>query len=67
MASKQEIYEVIKNNPGIRKRYIAYELNTTVLALLDTMKHMVDQGMIRAEYHHDTANMEFYDEWYIVK
>ena len=67
MASKQEIYEVIKNNPGIRKRYIASELNTTVLSLLDTMNHMRAQGMIRAEYYQDSANMEFYDKWYIVK
>ena len=35
------------------------------MSLLDEME-MVDHSLVR-QYHHDPANMEFYDEYYAIK
>lgn len=64
MNNKEIVLDIIKKNPGIRKRYIAKELRTTVIGILSVMDELKNEGLIRSVYHNDPANLEFYDEWY---
>lgn len=67
---KDEIFEIIKNHPGLRKREIAGYLHISHLNK-DFMRCMRELEMIDNKiyyvFHHDSANLEFYDKWYIVE
>lgn len=62
---KEKILNVLCEHPGLRKREIANYLychHFTIISLLDEMKK---DGLVTTKYHHDSAQMEFYDEYYI--
>lgn len=61
---KDEILNVIQNNPGIRKRYIASELNCWVGDLLKPMSELEKDGLITHTTHNDPCNLEYYDQYY---
>ena len=65
---KEQILNILREHPGLRKREIASYLSIhhfKILSLLDEME-TVDHSLVR-QYHHDPANMEFYDEYYAIK
>lgn len=65
---KEQILDILRKHPGLRKREIASYLGIhhfKIMSLLDEME-MVDHSLVR-QYHHDPANMEFYDEYYAIK
>lgn len=65
---KEQILTILHEHPGLRKREIASYLGIhhfKIMSLLDEME-MVDHSLVR-QYHHDPANMEFYDEYYAIK
>lgn len=64
---EEKILQFINSNPGTRKRYIASSLGVWVgnQAFLSTMHKLERDGKICHLTHHDPAQMEFYDEWYI--
>ena len=65
---KEQILNILRENPGLRKREIASYLGIhhfKIMSLLDEME-MVDHSLVR-QYHHDPANREFYDEYYAIK
>ena len=65
---KEQIINILREHPGLRKREIASHLGIhhfKIMSLLDEME-MVDHSLVR-QYHHDPANMEFYDEYYAIK
>lgn len=62
---KEKILNVLCEHPGLRKREIANYLychHFTIISLLDEMKK---DGLVITKYHHDPAQMEFYDKYYI--
>lgn len=64
---KEEIMRIIAENPGVRKRHIAYLLGiwqcdrTFLRAMIDLEK----EGLIFCRSFSDPANMEYYDKWYL--
>lgn len=65
---KEQILYILRKHPGLRKREIAgylYVHHFKIMSLLDEMEK-VDHSIVR-QYHHDPANMEFYDEYYAIK
>ena len=62
---KEQIINILREHPGLRKREIASYLGIhhfKIMALLDEMER---DGLLVRMYFTDPANMEFYDEYYI--
>lgn len=64
---EEKILQFINSNPGTRKRYIASSLGVGVSnsSFMRAMRNLTKEGKICYVAHHDPAQMEFYDEWYI--
>lgn len=65
---KEEIIQYLMEHPESRKRDIAYHLkiwqcDTHFLA---AMCELEQAGQIKATYHKDLANMDFYDTFSVV-
>ena len=61
---KEQILNILREHPGLRKREIAGYLHVhhfKIMALLDEMER---DGLLVRMYFTDSANMEFYDEYY---
>lgn len=65
MASKQEIYEVIKAHPGIRQREISSKLGIWVGDLVHPICEMEKEGLIKKELFNDPANIDWYYMWFV--
>ena len=66
---KEKIIQYLMEHPESRKRDIAYHLkiwqcNTHFLT---AMCELEQAGQIKATYHKDIANMEFYDTFSIIR
>lgn len=63
--TKEAILKVIEENPGLRKREIAGYLHVHHFKILGLLDELEAEGKIRTVYHHEPANMEFYDRYYL--
>ena len=64
---KEQIINILREHPGLRKREIASYLHCHQFTLITTLYEMEEDGLLRTESIHDTANMEFYDKYFVVK
>ena len=65
---EEEIVLWLNDHPGARKREIAGAMGMWHCSseFMNAMHNLEDDGVIRHEVHNDPAQMEFYDEWYVV-
>ena len=65
---KEKILEYLSKYPGARKRDIASELHVWVASkeLSNALYELLSEGRVFRRLHRDSANMEFYDKWYVV-
>ena len=63
---KEKLLKIIREHPGLRKREIASYLNCHHFTLITTLHEMEEDGLLRVESVHDTANMEFYDKYFVI-
>lgn len=62
---KEKILNVLRNHPGLRKREIAAYVSCHHFTFITLLYEMEEDGLVATKYHHDPAQMEFYDEYYI--
>lgn len=62
---KEKLLKIIREHPGLRKREIASYLNCHHFTIITTLHEMEEDGLVRTVYHHDSAQMEFYDKYFI--
>ena len=62
---KEQIINILWEHPGLRKREIAGYLCIHHLKIISLLDKMEQEGLVVKKYHHDPANMEFYDEYYL--
>ena len=62
---KEKILKTLQQHPGLRKREIASYLQCHHFTLITTLHEMEEDGLVRTVAHHDTAQMEFYDRYYL--
>lgn len=65
-ATRENIINILHEHPGLRKREIASYLNCHHFTLITTLYEMEEDGLLRVESVHDTANMEFYDKYFVI-
>lgn len=64
---KEEIIEILREHPGLRKREIAPYLHCHRFKILEAISELEDAGLIKSIRIHDTASMEFYYKWYVAE
>lgn len=66
---KEKILNYLMEHPESRKRYIAANLGVWQCSteFLAAMCELEQAGLIKSTYHHDLANMDFYDTFSIVE
>ena len=64
---KEKIINILREHPGLRKREIASYLCCHHFTLITTLYEMEEDGLLKIESIHDTANMEFYDKYFVVE
>ena len=64
---KEQIINILREHPGLRKREIASYLRCHHFKILGIMFELEDAGLIKRVSIHDTASMEFYDKWYVAE
>lgn len=62
---KEQILKVLAEHPGARKREIAHYLRVSHMKAVALVNELEEEGKIKAVYHHDSANLEFYDKYYL--
>lgn len=62
---KEKIIEILRDHPGLRKREIAAYVSCHHFTFITLLHEMEEDGLVATKYHHDPAQMEFYDEYYI--
>ena len=62
---KEQILKVLAEHPGLRKRELALYLPINRMMAVTLMDELEEEGKIKAVYHHDSANLEFYDKYYL--
>ena len=65
-ATRENIINILREHPGLRKREIASYLNCHHFTLITTLYEMEEDGLLRVESIHDTASMEFYDKYFVI-
>ena len=65
-ATRENILRILREHPGLRKREIASYLNCHHFTIITTLHEMEEDGLLRVETVHDTANMEFYDKYFVI-
>ena len=60
---KEQIVNILLEHPGLRKREIAGYLCIHHFKILFLLDEMEKEGLVVRKYHHDPANMEFFDEY----
>lgn len=64
---KEKIFAYIKEHPGCRQREIASDLRVWLCSkeFLDALQTLDLENRIYSVAYHDSANMEFYLQWYV--
>ena len=65
-ATRENIINILREHPCLRKREIASYLNCHHFTIITTLYEMEEDGLLRVESVHDTANMEFYDKYFVI-
>lgn len=62
-----QILRFVACHPYCRQRYIASALHTWLCSerFLDSLRYAYKQGWIDCVSIHDTANLEFYNKWFL--
>ena len=66
-ATRENILNILREHPGLRKREIAPYLHCHHFKILGVMSELEDAGLIKSIRIHDTASMEFYYKWYVAE
>lgn len=62
---KEQILKVLAEHPSARKREIAHLLHISHMKAVALVNELEEEGKIKSVYHHDSANLEFYDKYYL--
>ena len=62
---KEQIVEILKAHPGLRKREVAQYLRVPRLKVIAPMYEMCAEGILRYEVYKDLANAEYYEKYYV--
>ena len=63
---KEKIINILREHPGLRKREIASYLGCHHFNIITLLYVMETENLVRVESVHDTANMEFYDKYFVI-
>ena len=63
---KEKIINILREHPGLRKREIASYLGCHHFKIISLLYEMEKENLLKVESIHDTANMEFYDKYFVV-
>lgn len=63
---KENIINILREHPGLRKREIASYLGCHHFKIISLLYEMENDGLLRVESIHDAANMEFYDKYFVI-
>ena len=63
MMPQEKIINFLRENPGSRMRTI--RSFTYVMDIITYLYELEEKGLIYCVAVHDTANMEFYNKWYV--
>ena len=66
-ATRENILNILREHTGLRKREIASYLYCHHFTLITTLYEMEEDGLLKRINVHDTANMEFYEKYYVVE
>ena len=64
---KNKLMETIKTHPGLQKSTIAWLSGFSRWDIIDPLYEMVNEGVLTIKRHHDMANMESYEQYYIAE
>lgn len=64
---KEQIVNILREYPGLRKREIACYLGCHHFKIISLLYEMESENLVRTERVHDTANMEFYDKYFAIE
>lgn len=66
---KERIVKYIEKHPGTRRRYIADDLKIWLCdkAFLDAMRDLEQEKIIYTVVYRNSANLEYYNKYYLVK
>jgi predicted ArsR family transcriptional regulator len=66
---KEQILEILRKHGKMRRRVLADHLQvwTAAAELTDALSALEKSGEVRRNYHSDSANMDCYYEWEILK
>ena len=64
---EMKILEYLSQHPYSRQRYIAGACRTWLCSeeFLTSLHNVYKSGLVVCEYHHDPAQMEFYNLWFL--
>ena len=60
---REQILKYVAIHPNCRARNVASHLHKWVCEISIEMHQMADEGLLKSTYHHDPAQMEFYDTY----
>ena len=63
---KEKIINILREHPGLRKREIASYLGCYHFKIISLLYEMEAENLLKTETIHDTANLEFYDKYFVV-
>lgn len=63
---KAQIIVYLYDHPYTRLRYIASDLHTTREKIIPALYELKKNGYVSYREHRDMANMELYDEWFVL-
>lgn len=62
---KEQIVEILKAHPGLRKREVAQYLRIPHLDVITPMYELCAEGILRYEVYKDLANADYYEKYYV--
>jgi Mn-dependent DtxR family transcriptional regulator len=60
---REQILEYVAAHPNCRARSVASHLHQWGPEVSIEMHRMANEGLLKSTYHHDAAQMEFYDTY----
>ena len=62
---KEKLLNAIEETPGCRATTLAWLVGENKLNVIDMLHKLEDAGLVCHKMYRDSANMEYYDKWYI--
>ena len=66
-ATRENILNILREHPGLRKREIASYLHYRQFTRITTLYEMEEDGLLQRINVHDTANIDFYEKYYVAE